>query len=158
MGSMSRKAGKPVKFNYSAQPGAKAVAIPILDADDTVITLKSYERLIVDEVSFNTDAAADTGDLAYLIEAAAAPAAIPTSGVLVAFSIAVNLGTQGTVFPGEGYSCHLANTLWLYDNGTTLENTDVVVAGTGRIVNVTQGPQAGYKALLTPGGVPGQEF
>jgi hypothetical protein len=159
MGSMGRKAGIPVKFVYSAQPATKAVAIPILDENDNTITLTAYQRLVIDVLSFNTDAAADTGDLAYIIEAAVAPTAVPTKGTVAAFSIAPNLGQQGGVFPAEGYSCAAGNALYLFDLGTTLESTDVSVVGTGRIVETTRGAQAAAgRCLLTPGGVPGQNY
>jgi hypothetical protein len=151
MMSMNRRAGVPIKFAYSAKPAAEAVAIPILDANDNVVTLQAYQRLVIDDINFNTDAAADTSDLAYIIEASSTPAAIPTTGVVVAFSIAVNLGTQGALLPAEGYSCVTANKLYLFDPATSLESTDVVISGTGRIVEVTHGPQAGYKAPLTAG-------
>lgn len=161
MGSMSRKQGQSVKLIYSGTPGAEAVAVLIYDADDTVLTLQPYQRLVIDEVSFNSTATADTADLAFLVEAAVAPTAPPAAGLgLVAtFSLAVNIGTQGQIFPGEGYACARSNTLWLLDDGNGWNGKEVDLVGVGRIVETTRGRQASAgRCLLTPGGTPGQNF
>lgn len=161
MGSLGRKQGENVKITYVGAPGAEAVAVLLYDANDAVRTLHSYERLVIDEIQFNTEAT-DASNLAFLIEAAVAPTAPPAAGlgVVASFSITPNIGSQGQVFPGEGFACHIGNTLFLLDDGNGWSGSEVSLVGAGRIVADTglRGFQAGYKALLTPGGVPGQNF
>lgn len=160
MGSMSRKQGRQVKIIYSGAPGAEAVAVLIYDQDDVLVTIHPYERIVVDSVQFNTEATLDATNLVYLIEALVAPTAPPAGGlgVVATFTAAADIGSQGQILPGEGYSCQLGNTLFLLDDGNGWSGANTALVGVGRIVNVTQGFQAGYKSLLTPGGTPGQNF
>lgn len=150
-----RKQGRTVKIEYVGSPGAEAVAVLIKDDNDATVTLAAWERLIVDEIQFNTTTTADTSNLAYLIEAAVAPTAPPAAGVgaIASFSLAPNLGSQGQVLPGEGFTCGIANTLFLLDDGNGWNGAPVSLVGTARIINgKTPGVSGNYKALLTPGG------
>lgn len=158
---IQRRQGRAIKIVYSGSPAAEAVAVLIKDSDDNTITLQPWMRLVIDEVQFNTEAT-DASNLAYFVEAAIAPTAPPAAGLglIATFSITPNIGSQGQIFPGEGFSCHIGNTLFLLDAGNGWNGAFVSLVGTGRIVEDTglRGVQAGYKALLTPGGNPGQNF
>ena len=159
--SGAKKQGDLLKIVYAASPAAQAVAIPLLDPNDVAVTISAGQRLSVDSCMFNTDAAADTADLAYLIEAATAPAAIPATGVVASFSIAPNLGQQGAVFPGEGYECADGNSLWLYVPATTLESANVTVTGVARKLRTGThfGRQPWQAGQVNAGNVPnGQPF
>ncbi len=146
--------GEAVKLGFRSDTPAAVNAITVYDANDNVRVLQPYERLVVDMISFNTLDPDDTSNLAYIVDSVTTPpGTVPAQPVVAAFSAATDIGLQGTVFPGEGYTLPIGATLWLVLVGDGWATSSTEVSGTGRIISgKSQGPQQGYKALLTAGG------
>lgn len=151
---MHRKAGEAVSIEYQGQPAAAGVAVLLYDANQNPRTLGSFERIVIDTLQFDTQAV-DSTNLVYVVTGTTVPTAVPTdTGQIVAsFSAQSGLGAQGTVFPGEGLACPVGSNLYLLLVGNAWNGVFVSLNGQARVVNgKSQGSQAGYKALLTPGG------
>ncbi len=148
-----RKQGEAVSFAYDGQPAAAGVAIVIYDANDNPRPLQSFERLIIDEISY-VGQAADTTNLVYVVSGTAVPSAIPTDvgQVVAAFSAAQGIGNQGEVFLGEGEALPLGYNLYGLLVGNAWSGLNTSFSGSGRIVQSTQGVHPTWQALLTPGG------
>jgi hypothetical protein len=115
----------------------------ILDANFNPRPLKSYERLIIDDLEGNiSSGSAD-------VVAAAAGATTSSSSTLIAsFNTAVGLELDTK----EGISLPVGITPSILPVGTGSTAT-IKVVGNGRIVEgTTQGPRPNWRELLTPHG------
>lgn len=131
--------GQDVTLNLTtADAFTAAVPLVITDSNGVLRPLQAYERLVIDSLTVDVDGAAQR---AAVID----PGAAATAQVMGVFSVFV--GAMVTTKEGQNVS-----------PGTTPQVTAqaagaVIVQGTGRVtVAKSQGVQAGYKQLLTPGG------
>lgn len=127
----------------STAAAAASAALVILDANFAPRPLKSYERLIIDDVEGNTSA----GIVSILI--APAGTVLPfTSTLIASFNTAVGLALDVK----EGISLPVGVTPTVLPEGSA-STANIRISGNGRIVEgTTQGPQPNWQAHTTPNG------
>lgn len=148
-----KKQGETVGVVYSVTDGTtnEVVPVPLLDANGVVRPLLTTDRLLIDELQFTTTAN-DPTQTAYVVASVAAPTAPPASGVVATFSPA-QIGAQGQVFPGEGFSAPVGATLWLVLDGAGWTTEKVNLVGTARVINgSTPLGRMPWREKLTPNG------
>lgn len=136
--------GENVHLSFVSTAAAAASAVmTILDANFAARPLKTYERLIVDDLEGNTSA----GNISILI--APAGTTLPVTSTLIAsFNTAVGLALDVK----EGISLPVGVTPTVLPEGSA-STANIRVSGNGRIVEgTTQGLQPNWQAHTTPGG------
>lgn len=142
---MHRKAGENVRISLKSADASAGVPIVVSDANGVDRPVKSYERLVLDSMEWN------------VLSGLTVDLTDPGVGVSADATL---LGSYTPTAPGwgtsgEGMSVSVGST----PVATASTSGEVEMAGTARIVTGgTRGPRAGYQALLTPGGTPGQNF
>lgn len=141
---MQRKQGQDVKLSLVSSNASGGVPLVVSDANGITRPIQKYERLILDSIVADI-----SGSLTVdLID--------PGASVNQPELMQLSATSSGWATGGEGMSLSVGSTPLATASGSGA----VVITGTGRVVADTglRGPQAGYKALLTPGGTPGQNF
>lgn len=145
-GSMGRRQGETVRLALKSSDASGGVALVVANGNGLDRPIQKYERLIIDSLEVNVVAGV-TVDITD-------PGANVSSDAILLGSFSPTAPGWGTA--GEGISLSVGSTPLATSSGAG----EVEIAGTGRVVADTglRGFQAGYKALLTPGGTPGQLF
>lgn len=131
--------GKVVKLSLKSSDASGGVNLVISDESGIDISLKAYDRLILDSMEANL-----SGTLTLDITD-------PGTGVSSDATLLLSFSPTSTGWAtgGEGMTVSLGSIPLC----TASASGSVELSGTGRmIVGSTKGPRAGYKQLLTPGG------
>ena len=139
MSAPGQNQGETVRLTFQAQGNPTNTPIIIVDANGLTRILQPWERLVIDTLnSVNIDG---VGGYTQLID----PNAAAGNTIL---NVMIGLNDSYTDTSGEGMSVTVGTTPVLTGN-----DGSIILSGMGRIINgKSQGFQAGYKALLTPGG------
>jgi hypothetical protein len=136
--------GENVHLTFVSTAAAVAAAPMVLyDANFNPRPLKSYERLIIDDLEGNTSAG-----IVDILTASTGTTAPAGSTLIASFNTAVGLALDVK----EGISLPLGVTPTILPEGTA-STANIRVSGNGRIVEgTTQGVRPNWQAPLTPGG------
>lgn len=133
---MQRKQGETVKVTLISTDASAGAPLVVSDANGKDRPIQPYERLVLDSMEWNII----TGVTVELTD----PGAVNENS-LGSF----NTLASGWATGGEGLNVSPGSTPLATASGAGV----VEMMGTARVLNSkTQGPSAGYKALLTPGG------
>jgi hypothetical protein len=145
MGQNNMKKGETVEAVQHLTANQTLLA-PLVDSNQNARLVQSYERFILDSVTWSTDNDYSAG---LLIRAGTGAGAVLWQvGALDGATSPDSFQNLFAEFPGEGIVFPVG--LGPFFEGINADQTVVI---TGRIVTGTsQGVRAGYKELLTPGG------
>lgn len=132
------KQGQDVKLVLESADASAGVAMQIIDANNAVVTLKSWDRLVIDAINVSQ---ADGTGLVSVFD--------PSVGGKVIFSSEDTAGTSNWDVEGEGLNVAVGVTPSV--SATTAGQ--VVVVAAARIVHAgTQPGRQNWRERLTPGG------